>query len=127
MGLTIHYKLKAAGSDAQARKLVEALHQKAHDLPFKEIGDIVNLSGDGCDFDQRDKDDPLRWLLVQSGGNLSLKNGRPVKEGEKADSWISVPPKRIIAFTAWPGEGCEESNFACVSIQPKSSISISAP
>jgi hypothetical protein len=111
MGLTIHYKLKAKGSEAQARKLVEALHQKAHDLPFKEVGDIVNLSGKECDFDLRDKDDPLRWLLIQCSGNLKLKDNRPVREGEKADSWISVPPKRIIAFTAWPGEGCEESNF----------------
>ena len=111
MGLTIHYKLKAKGTDASARKLVEALHQKAHDLPFKEMGDIVDLSDSECDFDRRGKEDPLHWLLIQSSGNLSLKNGRPIVEGEKADSWISVPPKRLIAFTAWPGQGCEESNF----------------
>ena len=76
----------------------------------KRVGDIVDLSGD-CDFGQCEKDDPLRWLLIQSSGNLSLKNNRPVRKGEKADSWLSVPPKRILAFTAWPGDGCEESNF----------------
>jgi len=74
MGLTIHYQLKAKGSEAQARKLVEALHQTAHDLPFKEVGDIVDLSGDECDFDKRDKDDPLRWLLIQSQGSVSLSH-----------------------------------------------------
>ena len=38
MGLTIHYSLKARGSDAQARNLINALHQTAQDLPFKELG-----------------------------------------------------------------------------------------
>jgi len=27
------------------------------------------------------------------------------------DPKLSVNPSRIIAFSAWPGEGCEESNF----------------
>jgi hypothetical protein len=54
MGLTIHYSLKARGSDAQARKLIHALHQTAQDLPFKELGNVVDLSGDQCDFNKRD-------------------------------------------------------------------------
>ena len=111
MGLTIHYKLKAKGTDALARKLVESLHQAAHDLPFKEIGSIVDLSASECDYEKREQDDPLRWLLIQASENLRLKNNRPISADEKADSWISVPPKRMIAFTAWPGEGCEESNI----------------
>jgi hypothetical protein len=52
MVLTLHYSLKAQGSDAQARKLINALHQTAQDLPFKELGNIVDLSGDLCDFNQ---------------------------------------------------------------------------
>ena len=74
MGLTIHYKLNAKGREAQARKLIEQLHQIAHDLPFKEVGDLVDLAGDECDFDQRAKDDPLRWLLIQSQGSVSLSH-----------------------------------------------------
>ena len=35
MGLTIQYSLKTRGSEARARKLVQALHRTAHDLPFK--------------------------------------------------------------------------------------------
>jgi len=111
MGLTIHYKLKTEGTDAAAKKLVESLQQAAHDLPFKEVGRLVELAEDECDYEKRAQDDPLRWLLIQCGGNLSLKHGRPIKADEKADSWISVPPQRIIAFTAWPGEGCEAANF----------------
>jgi hypothetical protein len=107
MGLTIHYRLKAKGSEARARKLVEALHQAAHDLPFKEIGNIVDLSGNECDYDKRDKDDPLRWLLIQAQASVSLKH----LPGESEYSSRRVSPVRMIAFTAWPGEGCEESNF----------------
>ncbi len=107
MGLTIHYKLKAKGTDATARKLVEALHQAAHDLPFKEVGDIVNLSGDECDYDKRVREDPLRWLLIQAQGSVNLKH----LPGESEYSSRRVSPLRMIAFTAWPGEGCEESNF----------------
>jgi hypothetical protein len=107
MGLTIHYKLKAKGSEAKARKLIEQLHQQAHDLPFKEVGDLVDLAGDECDFDQRAKDDPLRWLLIQSQGSVSLSH----LPGESKYSSRRVSPTRMIAFTAWPGEGCEESNL----------------
>ena len=107
MGLTIHYQLKAKGTEAAARKLVETLHQAAHDLPFKEVGDVVDLKGDQCDYDSRDKDDPLRWLLIQAQGSVSLSH----LPGESEYSSRRVSPTRLIAFTAWPGEGCEESNF----------------
>jgi len=36
MGLTINYTLKAQRSDVRAEKLVNALHQLAQDLPFKD-------------------------------------------------------------------------------------------
>ena len=107
MGLTIHYTLKAKGSEAKARQLVVALHQKAHDLPFKAVGDLVDLAGDECDYDKRGQDDPLRWLLIQAQGSVSLSH----LPGESEYSSRRVSPTRMIAFTAWPGEGCEESNF----------------
>lgn len=107
MGLTIHYKLKTSGTEASARQLVQALHQKAHDLPFKEVGDLVDLAGDECDYNKRGQDDPLRWLLIQAQGSVSLAH----LPGRSEYSSCRVSPTRMIAFTAWPGEGCEESNF----------------
>ncbi len=101
MGLTIHYKLKTKGTEAQARKIIEQLHQAAQDLPFKEVHDIVDLKGDACKFDRNDKESPLRWLLIQADATLKLDE----------HSWIGVPPTRIIAFETWPGEGCEAANF----------------
>ena len=101
MGLTIHYQLKHAGSETSARRLIEQLHSAAQDLPFKEVQDIVDLKGDDCRFDKRDREDPLRWLLVQSGGALKLDE----------HTYLDIPPTRIIAFETWPGEGCESANF----------------
>ena len=111
MGLTIHYSLKARGGDAQARKLIHALHQTAQDLPFKELGPVVELSGDQCDFNKRDKDDPLRWLLIQAGESVEIAPQDRAMRGKGWHSYQRVQPLRIIGFKAWPGEGCEASNF----------------
>ena len=106
MGLTIHYSLKAKGRAADALKLVARLHQAAHDLPFKELGAITDLAGDACDYNKRDQDDPLRWALIQADGNVRVKGTHG-----RGDLCLSVKPRRVICFHAWPGEGCEESNF----------------
>ena len=111
MGLTIHYSLKARGSDAQARNLINALHQTAQDLPFKELGQVVDLSGDQCDINKRDGEDPLRWLLIQAQESVEVVSQRHVIGGQTYRSYQRVHPIRLIAFTAWPGEGCEQSNF----------------
>ena len=107
MGLTIHYRLQAKGPEAHARKLVNSLHQAAQDLPFKQLGPLVELSGDDCRYDRRKQDDPLRWLLIQAQESVSLKH----LPGESEYSSIHVTPLQMIAFTAWPGEGCEEANI----------------
>jgi hypothetical protein len=69
IGLTIHYQLATKDDEAHARKLVQQLRQAALDLPFQHVGEIVELRGGQCDWEQRPDDDPHRWLLVQSGTN----------------------------------------------------------
>lgn len=97
MGLTIHYELHADPCPpAEARRLVERLHQRALDLPFGEVEDIVELTGDECDFHQLEEGDPDRWLLVQSMRLIDTE---------------LVPPTHVIAFSTWPAEGCEQANF----------------
>jgi hypothetical protein len=110
MGLTIHYSLKDRGSEAHARQLIQALHQTAQDLPFKELGEVVELEVEQCDFNKRPKDDPLRWLLVQATESVEVKP-KGKKQHQDWTTYYNVPPSRLIAFTAWPGEGCEESNY----------------
>lgn len=110
MGLTIHYSLKCQSSEAHAQKLVQALRQAAQDLPFKEVGEIIEVSGEQCGFERRGQDDPLRWLLVQAGKNVEL----PVSAADKREGFsrsMRVQPERLIAFGTWPGEGSEEANF----------------
>jgi hypothetical protein len=106
MGLTIHYSLRAQCSEAKAFSLVTQLHQAAHDLSFKELGEIVDLSGDACDYNKRNTDDPLRWALIQAAGDVRVKGTHCM-----GDSFVNIVPTQVICFTAWPGEGCEESNF----------------
>ena len=110
MGLTIHYSFKAPGCEAQARELVHALHQTAQDLPFKQLGQVVELAGEQCDADKRASDDQLRWLLIQATGSVEFK---PPGRNGNADysSWYNVAPSRLIGFDTWPGEGCEAANF----------------
>jgi hypothetical protein len=97
MGLTIHYELHAEPCPStRARQLIEGLHQRAFDLPFGKVGDIVEYEGEGCDFRRREGGDPHRWLLVQSM--------------RMTDTEL-VPPNHVIAFSTWPAEGCEPANF----------------
>jgi hypothetical protein len=42
---------------------------------------------------------------------VEVKQSRRVGNGEWSDFCFTVLPTQVIAFTAWPGEGCEKSNF----------------
>lgn len=108
MGLTIHYDLKFKGSDAAALKRIQALHQAAQDLPFKSVGQIVELSGDACNHEKRERSDPLTWLMTQAVKSVVIES-RTGKPGYT--SYADVKPTRLIAFDTDPGEGCESANF----------------
>ena len=101
MGLTIHYSLGSDASDpAGARQLVEKLRKRALDLPFAEVGEVVQLTGSRCDFQKYNGNDPLRWLIVQAGQHV-----------EREGTYYRVKPKHVIAFSCDVGKGCEEANF----------------
>jgi hypothetical protein len=108
MGLTIHYKSQSnTGSAKQARQLLEQLRQKALDLPFKEVAEVVEINGSSADFNKLGQDDPNRWLLIQAGQYL-VRDGRH----------YHITPTQVIALSTWPGEGCEEANFG-LAVYPK--------
>ena len=108
MGLTIHYSLKAnTKSPKKARQLLEELRQKALDLPFKDVGEIVDISGENADYDKMDKDDLNRWLLIQAGQYF--------RDGERH---YRVNPTQVIAFSTDPGDGSEQANFG-LAVYPK--------
>ena len=46
MGLTVHYSLKSGLEDiGQVEQSVQQMRQLALDLPFEEVGEIVDLQG----------------------------------------------------------------------------------
>jgi hypothetical protein len=101
MGLTIHYDLQSdADSPEQARKVVERLRQAALDLAMADVGEIVEREGPACDFSTAARDDPNLWMLVQAR--------RLIPVGK---TYTFATPERMIAFSAWPGEGCEVANL----------------
>ncbi len=54
VGLTIHYSLKSKLADAkQVKQTVHQMRQLALDLPFEEVGEIVDLKGKQCDTEAR--------------------------------------------------------------------------
>lgn len=77
---------------------------------------MVSLKDAACHFDRSKRSDsPNSWMLCQAGASVLCK-----KTGERykvVDNWddancsMTVSPKRLIAFSTWPGEGCEEMNI----------------
>ena len=101
MGLTIHYNFGLnTRSTAKARQAVTQLRLRALELPMQEVGEIIDVSGEAADFQRLPREHPRRWLLIQS--TWHVQNGRYS---------YSVPPKRVIAFSTFPGPGCEPANF----------------
>src|SRR5271156_1872507 len=97
MGLTVHFSLSTdLKKPADTRTLVETVRQFCLDLPFKNVGEIKDFAD--ADTDPDDEGD--RWLRIQADGHVEAKG-----------HYYRIPAKRTIAFTTWPGEGCEAANF----------------
>ncbi len=108
MGLTIHFTLRSdTRSPNEVRQLVEQLRNRARDLPFAEIGNIVELKGRACDHHNYQGNDPLRWLVIQAGQYV-----------EFGDCHYQVKPKHFVAFSCDPGEGSEQANFGLAMYPP---------
>ena len=108
MGLTVHYRLQCdTRDDDKVRRLVGDLRKRALDLPFAEVGEMAELDIDGCDHRSYEGNDPLRWLVIQAGQHI-----------ERNGTYHRVQPNAVVAFTTWPGEGCEAANFG-LAIYPK--------
>jgi hypothetical protein len=101
LGLTIHYTVRSSTRSPKiARSLIEQLRQRALDLPVQGVGPLVEFSGADCVYNQQSKDDPNRWLLIQSGEFI-----------RRGDHHYPVAAKRVIAFSVDVGDGCEPANF----------------
>jgi len=105
VGLTIHYQLGSSLTDVAAiRRVLGQLRERARDLPFQAVGEILELAGDRCNFEKCTRDDPHRWILIQASEYLDYTD-------PNGDIYsLNVPPTHLIAFGTQPGEGCEPAN-----------------
>ena len=106
MGLTIHYSLQSrTRSRRQVAEQISALRQQALDLPFAEVGELIERSGPETNFENCAQEDPARWLLIQAGEYVETP------APGRGQYHYNVPPSHLIAFSTSPGEGCEQANF----------------
>jgi hypothetical protein len=118
MGLTIHYTLSlpAKTTVREVRQKLGALRQACLDIPFQEVSEMLEFKGETeCNFDLRDREDPLRWFLCQADTTINFKydrTGKPVPVQGWADGSYgrSVLPEHIVGFSTYPGNGCEQAN-----------------
>jgi len=112
MGLTIQYSLKSKLHDAeQIKQTVHQMRQLALDLPFEEVGEIVDLQGEQCNTEARraelqngdENNESLFWLMIQAGKSVDCPWNKRISR--------TINPSRIIAFHAWPGPGSEPANI----------------
>ena len=106
MGLTIHYTLTSeAATPEDARALIEKLRRRARDLPFAEVGEIIEANGTPAyDPQNLERDDEHKWMKIQACHLLQYAIEREQRAAQ-------VPPNHLIAFTIHPGDGCESASF----------------
>ena len=123
MGLTIHYTLKSKLNDAeQVEQAVNKMRQLAMDLPFEEVGDIVDLRGKECDFEARrqelqtneaTKNESLFWLLIQARENTRCPWNKRISRDV-------LPQRASSAFPLGPAPVASRPTSASASTRPKS-------
>ena len=75
MGLTIHWNWHGPKSRNEAKAVVEKMRQRALDLPFESVSEVVQFEGDDARFDLAKRDDEFGWLKVQSRQSVWNKEG----------------------------------------------------
>lgn len=111
MGLTIHYSLKSNQDAEQVKQTIYKMRQLALDLPFEEVGEIVELHGEECNTEARraelkngnEKNESLFWLMIQAGQSVDCPWNKRISR--------TINPTRIIAFETFPGPGSEPANL----------------
>ena len=116
MGLTVHWQFQGPKTKAEAKGILEKLRQRAMDLPFVRVGELVEFKGKKAQFSQ-ERDEPFRWLKIQARETIWSDNGRigwncPAKEivgfqvlvapgSEPMDVFLATYPKSILVTDDW--------------------------
>lgn len=98
MGLTIHWSFEGPKTRTEASAIIEKMRQRAMDLPFESVGEIVRFKGEQANFDNDPPDSPYTWLKIQARETIWTNGGRT--------GW-DCPAKEIIGFRIIVAPGCE--------------------
>ncbi len=98
MGLTIHWSFQGPKTKSEAKTIIEKLRQRALDLPFESVGEIVHFKGEDAQFDRDPPNGKYRWLKIQARETIWTKDGRT--------GW-DLPAQEIIGFQINVAPGSE--------------------
>ena len=98
MGLTIHWTFQGPEKKSEATAVIGKMRQRAMDLPFEAVGEIVHFKGEQAQFDNDPPDGEYRWLKIQARETIWTAGGRI--------GW-DCPAKEIVGFQINVAPGCE--------------------
>lgn len=107
MGLSLCYELRMTGTFDEGRERIAALREFALTQDFGEVGDLVVCGAAEDDDTSPPNLSPTARrfyrLLGTQYGQKGTRNG--------AETWVEIPPLRVVTFAIQPAEGCETANF----------------
>ena len=98
MGLTIHWSFQGPQSKSEVTSIIAKMRQRAMDLPFESVGEIVHFKGEDANFDHDPPNGKYRWLKIQARETIWSKDG--------TRGW-DCPAKEIIGFQVNVAPGSE--------------------
>lgn len=101
MGLTIHWHFQGPKTKPEAQAIIEKMRQRAMDLPFVSVSEVVHFKGKKAQFSQ-DQNEPFRWLKIQSRETVWTDEGRT--------GW-DCPATEIVGFEILVAPGSEPMNI----------------
>ena len=101
MGLTIHWDWHGPKSRDEAQTVIERMRQRALDLPFESVSDVVNFEGDDATFHRGAEEDEFDWLKVQAR--------HTIWNDDYSTGW-ACKPQEIIGFEIAVAPGSEPMN-----------------
>jgi hypothetical protein len=102
MGLAISYSFNLKGaSNSQAREKILALHRSASALPFLKVGELIELEGADCLFQDPDPHLALKVCALTPEELVHNLLNRTAETG----------CCHLIGFSGLPGQGCAEVAF----------------
>jgi hypothetical protein len=98
MGLTVHWSFQGPKTKTDAQAIIEKMRQRAMDLPFEAVGEIVHFKGKDAQFDNDPPNGKHTWLKIQARETIWNK--------DRTIGW-DCPAREIVGFQIIVAPGSE--------------------